>query len=112
MRGVWPGVHPAGKHEAAHADPYQRSALPVPHLLQDLRAEADPQDPHDCTLAREAIQMQGTRPSGPQVGLPHEWPQHDGSSRDPVWAREPWLGETAWALGVGVGGEGSGPTSY
>lgn len=59
VRGVRAGVHAAGQHEAAHADPHQRPALPVPHLLQDLCAEADPQDPHDCALTGEAIQMQG-----------------------------------------------------
>ena len=82
VRGVRPGVHPAGKHEATHADPYQRPALPVPHLLQDLRAEADPQDAHDCTLACEAIQMQGTRLSGPQGGMSPRaaQSQHDGRS--------------------------------
>lgn len=57
---MWPRVHPAGQHEAPHADPHQRPALPVPHLLQDLCAEADAQDPHDRALAREAIQVQGT----------------------------------------------------
>lgn len=60
VRGVRAGVHPAGQHEAAHADPHQRPSLPVPHLLQDVRAEADAQDPHDCALTGEAIQMQGT----------------------------------------------------
>ena len=85
VRGVWPGVHPTGEHEAAHADPHQRPALPVPHLLQDLRAEADPEDPHDCTLAREAIQMQGTSSSGPGAGTSPRvvWNQHACSSCGP-----------------------------
>lgn len=64
VRGVRAGVHPAGQHEAAHADPHQRPALPVPHLLQDLRAEADAQDPHDRALSGEAVQVQGTGGAG------------------------------------------------
>lgn len=102
VRGVWPGVHPAGEHEAAHADPHQRPALPVPHLLQDLCAEADPQDTHDCTLAREAIQMQGMRPQARgcalftgglvSAGLRQLWPTESWHSQ--CGQGGPWLGET------------------
>lgn len=67
VRGVRARVHAAGQHEAAHAHPHQRPALPVPHLLQDVCAEADAEDPHDCALTGEAIQVQGT------VG-PRGWP--------------------------------------
>lgn len=109
MRGVWPGVHTAGKHEAAHADPHQRPALPVPHLLQDLCAEADPQDPHDCPLTCEAIQVQGT-------GTSYRWPGvhwlQTVARLEPAWpvqARGTPAGESlAWALEAGVGGWGSG----
>lgn len=102
MRGVRPGVHPAGQHEAAHADPHQRPAIPVPHLLQDLRAEANPQDPHDCPLTREAIQMQGTRPRGPRRDFPTGGLRSAGLQRLRPTESRPGLSETAWALGAGV----------
>uniref|UniRef100_A0A8C2YHN0 Zinc finger protein 710 n=1 Tax=Coturnix japonica TaxID=93934 RepID=A0A8C2YHN0_COTJA len=75
VRGVRARVHAAGQHEAAHAHPHQRPALPVPHLLQDVCAEADAEDPHDCALTGEAIQVQGlwevlqphVQPAGPHA---------------------------------------------
>uniref|UniRef100_A0A8V0Z6N3 Zinc finger protein 710 n=1 Tax=Gallus gallus TaxID=9031 RepID=A0A8V0Z6N3_CHICK len=70
VRGVRARVHAAGQHEAAHAHPHQRPALPVPHLLQDVCAEADAEDPHDCALTGEAIQVQGLR----EVLQPHVQP--------------------------------------
>lgn len=56
---VFPGVHPVGQPEEAHAHPQQRPALPVSRLLQELHPETDSQDPHDRPPACEAVQMQG-----------------------------------------------------
>lgn len=52
-------VHAVCQPEETHVDPCQREAVPVPRLFQDVCAEADAQNAHDCPSARQAFQMQG-----------------------------------------------------